>query len=175
MKMFDLHQFDILLNAAPIKPRLKGELRFVKSTEGMNEQDWQERELLAIAAKSGNKGVLLLAPDDNIYMLPYEISTGITSKTGQAQPIICDFCRTWQSGTRSGSIVFPKGSRSHDKIGFLCCADLRCSLHVRGKTDAAQTSRSQLREDLVPEQRIDRLKERLQKLVADLELAPVLT
>lgn len=163
-------QFTTLLAQASVKPRLKSELRFVKSTAGMSDDDWRARELLAITDRSGTKGVLLLAVADAFYILPYEMSAGITSKSGQAQPIVCDFCRTWQSGTCSGSIRLPKAGRSFDSYGYLCCADLLCSLHVRGLTSAARISRSQLREDLLPEQRVERLATRIEKLVTDMAL-----
>ena len=172
MKKLDLEQFNALLAAAPIKPRVKREVRFVASTEGMSDTDWDETELLAVADRSGNKGVLLISIESGLYLLPYELSRGITSKTGRAQPIICDFCRTWQTGSRSGSIIFPK-ERGTKAVGFLCCADLECSRHVRSKTTAAKTSRSQLREDLNDAQRVERLQNRLQEVVARLEAAPI--
>lgn len=173
MKKLDLDQFTALLSAAPIKPRLKREIRFVASTVDMDDSDWEEAELLPITDRSGNKGVLLIEIESGLYFLPYELSRGITSKTGRAQPIICDFCRTWQTGSRSGSIIFPIDSRGTKAVGFLCCADLKCSAHVRSKTSAAKTSRSQLREDLSDEQRVDRLRTRLQEVVERLEAMPV--
>lgn len=173
MKKIELEQFNELLEAARIKPRIKREVRFVASTAGMSDEEWEETELLAIADRSGNKGVLLLSLESGTYLLPYELSRGITSSTGRAQPIICDFCRTWQTGSRSGSIIFPKDSRSTKTVGFLCCADLACSQHVRSKTSAARTSRSQLREDLTDEQRVERLQKRLQEVVERLEATPV--
>lgn len=173
MKKLDLNQFTALLTAAPIKPRLKREVRFVASTADMDDRDWQETELLPITDRSGNKGVLLIELESGLYFLPYELSRGITSKTGRAQPIICDFCRTWQTGSRSGSIIFPKDSRGAKAVGFLCCADLECSRHVRSKTAAAKTSRSQLREDLTDEQRVERLQGRLQEIIERLEVSPI--
>lgn len=173
MKKLELEQFNALLAVSSIKPRLKREIRFVKSTDGMSDQDWDETELLPIADRSGNKGILLIEVASGLYFLPYELSRGIISKTGRAQPIICDLCRTWQTGSRSGSIIFPKDSRGAKAVGFLCCADLACSRHVRSKTTAAKTSRSQLREDLTDTQRVERLQNRLQEIVERLEAAPL--
>ena len=173
MKKLDLDQFNQLLESTRIKPRIKREVRFVTSVADMDGQAWAETELLPITDRNGNKGVLLIEIESGLYFLPYELSRGITSKTGRAQPIICDFCRTWQTGSRSGSIIFPMDSRATKAVGFLCCADLACSQHVRSKTPAAQTSRSQLREDLTDEQRVERLKSRLQEIVDRLDAAPV--
>lgn len=174
MKILSQEQFNQLIAQAQIKPRLKRELRFVASTSGMTEDDWQETELLNIADRNGNNGVLLLVPDDNIYIIPYELSRGLTNRqTGRAQPIICDFCRTWQAGSGAGSISFRKDKQSINSVGFLCCADLACSKHVRTKTSASITSRAQLREDLTNEQRVERLKGRLRQVIADLQLEPI--
>ena len=173
MKSLTQGQFNNCIKQAKIRPKLAQELRFVASTSHLSAADWHNNELVAIADRNGNKGVLLIAPDDDLYIVPYELSSGIVSKTGQAQPIICDFCRTWQSGTRAGSITLPNGAHVHDKIGFLCCADLLCSRHVRSQTDASKTSRAHLREDLTDEQRAERLRQRLRQLVTRIGLSPV--
>lgn len=174
MKALNLEQFNQLIAEAQLKPRQKRELRFINSTSAMTAEDWHEAELLGITDRTGNKGILLLAPDDDIYVLPYELSRGIGNRqTGRAQPIICDFCRTWQGGSNAGSISFRKDKQSLNSVGFLCCGDLACSQHVRTKTSASRTSRAQLHEDLTNEQRVERLKGRLRKIIADLGLAPI--
>ena len=173
MKALNLEQFNQLIAKVEFKPRLKRELRFINSTSTMIARDWHEAELLSITDRTGNKGVLLLAPNDDIYVLPYELSRGITNQqTGRTQPIICDFCRTWQNGSNAGSIIFRKGRQPLSSVRFLCCADLACSQHVRSNTSSSHTSRARLREDLTDEQRIERLKERLLQFIADLQLEP---
>ncbi|HEX6258017.1 MAG TPA: FBP domain-containing protein [Candidatus Saccharimonadales bacterium] len=174
MKTLSLEQFNQLIAQAELKPRIKRDLRFMQSTAGMTAGDWAETELLNITDRTGNKGVLLLEPDTDIYILAYELSRGIAnSQTGRAQPIICDFCRTWQSGSGAGSISFQRNKQSLNSINFLCCADLACSQHVRNKTVTARTSRAQLREDLTTEQRVARLRNRLGQIISDFHLAPL--
>jgi FBP C-terminal treble-clef zinc-finger len=174
MKALNVEQFNQLIAEVQIKPRLKRELRFVNSTSTMTTEDWHEAELLSITDRTYNKGVLLLAPDEDFYIIPYELSRGLANRqTGRAQPIICDFCRTWRAGSGAGSISFRKDKQSLNSVGFLCCADLACSKHVRTKTSASITSRAQLREDLTNEQRVERLKGRLRQIIADLQLEPV--
>jgi hypothetical protein len=173
MQVLDLEQFNQLIAEAQLKPRLKRELRFINSTSNMTAQDWHEAEILSITDRTGNKGVLLLAPDDDIYILPYELSRGIVNRqTGRTQPIICDFCRTWQGGSNAASISLQKDKQSFNSVGFLCCGDLACSQHVRSKTSASRISRAQLREDLTDEQRLERLEGRLRQIIADLHLGP---
>jgi hypothetical protein len=172
MEKLTAEQFDALLEQTVLKPKLKREVRFTTSTAALSEQDWERSELLAVTDRSSNKGVLLLSPDSGLYAVGFELRRGMTSANGRAQPIICDFCRTWQTGSRAGSILFSK-DRSAKTVGFLCCADLNCSQHVRSLTTATRTSRSQLREDLTDEQRVSRLRTRLEEVVAQLGLVPL--
>jgi len=167
MKKLTLETFNELIAQAGIKPRLAKELRFVQSTENLSDEEWADRELLKITDRNDNKGVLLVALDEDLYMLPYELKSGITSSsTGRSQSIICDFCQTWQYGNKSGSISFTKNRTSN--VSYLCCEDLKCSMHVRNKTKEAHTSRAQLREDISIEERIKRLKTRLRGFISEL-------
>jgi len=171
MKKLDIDTFTELLTLSPIKPRLKRELRFVTSTADLTDQQWDDRELLPIADRSGNNGVLLVSLDDDFYILPYEFKRGITSSvTGRNQSIICDFCQTWQNGSNAGSITFPKDRNS--TVSYLVCGDLKCSLHVRTQTKEAHTSRAQLREDVTIEQRVTRLKRRVAGFITNLPYSP---
>ena len=140
--------------------------------EGMTDKDWEMRELLVIPTKDGGAGVLFVELDDQLYGVSYEISNVRDTATGRSQPIICDFCKTWQAGGRAGSITFRMERRSLNSISFLCCLDLKCSLHVRNMTAAAKSSRVQLREDVSLERRIERLEENLLILVKRLNLKP---
>lgn len=165
--------FQQILDESAIKPRAKREVRFASSAAGMDDAIWEQTELIPISDRSGNKGVLLMESGGKLYATSYEISRGITNRTGKAQPIICDFCKTWQTGSRSGSITLQKPGRDTGSIAFLCCADLLCSQHVRNLTSAAKTSRSQLREDLSDEQRVARLSRRLEEVCGLLGLQPL--
>jgi hypothetical protein len=174
MKTLTLDTFAALMDAARIKPRLKRDLRFVTSTEHMSETDWSETELLAVTDKSGNKGVVVIELDDRTYVLPCEFKRGITSSsTGRAQPVICDFCSTWQDGSRAGSVAFTHVRNSATNVAYLCCADLACSQHVRTKTSASKISRAQLRENMDDEKRVERLKAKLTRILTSLEAEPV--
>jgi hypothetical protein len=173
MKKLNLEQFNQLLAASTVKPRLKKELRFTTSVEHFSDEDWGKLELLSITDRSGNKGVLIIELDAHVYILPAEFKKGLTSSiSGRAQPITCEFCVTWQSGTRAGNILFTN-VKGNTNVGYLCCGDLLCSLHVRGLTNASKTSRAQLREDMTPEQRIDRLKIRLRSILKNLQVTPI--
>lgn len=174
MQKIDFDEFNDLVSRSSLKPRLKRELRFVASTAGMSEEEWEVRELIAISDRSGNKGALIISIESGLYLIPYELKSGITSSaTGRSQSIICDFCQTWQYGDKSASITFTIDAKSN--VSYLCCGDLRCSLHVRTLTSAAHTSRAQLREDLTNQQRINRLKTRLQGYIQRIGATPMST
>lgn len=172
MHTLSLDSFNEILKNADIKPRIKNELKFMKSIDDLP-ADWSNYELLSISDRTGDKGVLLLEPDNDLYIIPYELSRNIVDyKTGRRRAIICDFCYTWQPGSNAASIVFSTAD-SRRKVGFLCCGDLQCSQHVRSKTKAAVVSRTQLREDMTNEDRILRLKERLRNKISQLQLSNI--
>lgn len=165
MKQLTAELFQTVLSDAPIRPKIKREVRFTTSVAHIADEDWALLELLPISDRAGNQGVLLVQFDERLFAVEYALKRGLTSSTGKAQPIICDFCRTWQTGSRAGSVTLQKPGRGQGSITFLCCADLQCSRHVRNLTDAAKTSRSQLREDITNEQRVARLKHRLEEIL----------
>jgi hypothetical protein len=168
MQALDREQLTQLLKAQRVRPRLVRDLRFVPEEI----TDWHNRELLAISTRSGAAGVLLIETGQS-YVLPYELTTKIADKTtGRTKAVICDFCYTWQRGSNAARITFLRPSDSHS-FTFLCCADLACSLHVRNLTPQASLSRSQLREDLSPAQRVQRLREKLDGLIALLDYPPL--
>lgn len=172
MQTLTKETFETLLGQTDIKPRIKKSLKFVASTNYLGD-DWSDRELLAVADRTGDAGVLLVQPDGGLYMTPYELSRRIVdSATGRERAIVCDLCYTWQPGSGAASITFRQQGASHS-ITLLCCADLRCSQHVRTTTNAGRVSRTQLRESLDNDRRAARLRQRLMDLVERLELTAV--
>lgn len=167
MKSLDREAFAALLRQERVRPRLARELRFVPEEI----DNWDNLDMLAITTRSKNEGVLLVQTD-NLYMVPYELSVGLKDvATGRTKPVVCDFCYTWQRGGKSGQITFRRASDGH-ALTFLCCADLRCSLHVRNLTQEATLSRTQLHEDITSEQRIARLKDKLSRVITTLGAQP---
>lgn len=139
----------------------------------MNASEWLDLEMFALPTKDGAAGILYLKSQDVLYATTYEIRHIAAQATGRAKPIICDFCKTWQAGSRAGSITFRPKRHSLNSISLLCCLDLECSRHVRDQTAAAKMSRAQLREQLTPEQRVERLRTNLGQLIDRLQLSPL--
>lgn len=172
MRTLTHEQFNDLMATADIKPRVKSELKFVSSTVDLS-NNWDSLELVAIADRTGDKGVLLLQPADDLYAVQYALSRSIIdSTTGRARAIICDFCYTWQPGSNAASITFTQ-PRTKNSVRFLCCGDLHCSQHVRTATKASLVSRSQLRETMTNDDRVIRLKSKLARYIDQLQLLPL--
>jgi hypothetical protein len=170
MKSLDRERFSSLLKTKRVKLRLARELRFIPESI----THWEDLEMLAIGTRSNTEGLLLIQVDD-FYMLPYELTIGLKDKaTGRSKPITCDFCYTWQQGGKAGRITFRRTSDDHT-FTYLCCADLRCSLNVRDKTAEALLSRTQLHEDLIEEQRVARLDNKLRRVITMLGCQPVIS
>lgn len=169
MKFFDGVEFGEIAKTAGVRGKLARELRFAPEQIA----DWDEREFIHIADRTGNKGVLVIELDDVRYAAPYELTRRVTDKaTGRSKPITCDLCYTWRGGGDGARIRFIRASDKHS-ITLLCCGDLACSAHVRGKTAAAKISRANLREDMTSEQRVERLESKLSGLVELLGLEPL--
>jgi hypothetical protein len=173
MNSITSEQFDDLLKAAPIKPRFKRDVKFGASTERLDDGAWSETELLPIWNKSVQGGILLLQPQDTLYMVPFEAVRPASQMGGRVKPVICDFCYTWQASGRGGFITFYPDKSSLDTVSLLCCLDLRCSDHVRTKTPAAVQSRAQLREHISSEGRVERLQRKLQAFITRIDLQPI--
>jgi hypothetical protein len=142
-----------------VRPRLRRELRFVPEEIG----DWQDRDFLVVTNKQGSEGVLVV-PFLGGRIAPFALQPRKPNTSGRVEAIICDICATWQRGTHSAVITFAVDKTR--SVSFLCCADLECSLHVRGKTADAVLARTQLREQITPEARIRRLHDRLASILS---------
>lgn len=155
MKPLSRTELSKLLMRARIKSRLVRDLRYIPEAI----HDWSDYDFLVVTTKSGNEGVMIL-PDNTVKH--FELHKRVAA-SGRVSPIICDFCATWQRGSNSATISFIKQQSS---VSYLVCGDLRCSLHVRDKTEESRLSRSQLRENISVDQRIRRLQQRLSAIFA---------
>lgn len=158
MKNISREELKARVGAAGVKPRLVRELRFVPEEI----TDWELRDFLVVLTKSKNEGVLLY----DASVASFRLEKRIAGASGRVEPIICDLCATWQRGSNSATVTFMRGDKS--TVSYLCCADLDCSLHVRGLTNAGKLARTQLREDITPVRRIERLHTKTSAIVANL-------
>lgn len=173
MKAIDIELANRIVASLRLSKSLQKRLN-MSSLGSTPETLWTSYEIIGLPTKDGTAGVLIIEMQDDLYATPYELGVVGDKSTGRAKPVICDFCKTWQAGGRAGSITFRTERRSLNSVSFLCCLDLKCSLHVRDMTEAAKSSRAQLREDVSQEYRIERLKDKLGTLVQRLNLKPII-
>jgi len=170
MRAVDPERYEQAIAVAGLKKKYISELR----PKFALVDDWEEREFWPITDRSGNKGILWIDLNDMVYILPYTLTRGIVDKaSGRARPVICDLCVTQQPGTMAGRLHISMPFSPESSRGLLCCADLACSAHARGKTMSSLRSKAQLREGLTPEARVERLRARLATLVKDLDAQPI--
>lgn len=172
MRVLTADQFEVLLKDSTMKPRFKRDLKFRSSTERLDDEQWVQTELLPIWNKSKNGGVLLIEWSDDLYMIAFDASKSDADASGRSRSVICDLCYTWQGGRNGGFVTFYPKSEAHS-MAFLCCMDLRCSDHVRTKTPASLKSRAQLRENMTNDDRVLRLRQKLELLVERLQIVPI--
>lgn len=151
-------EFDELVGQLKVRKKQREQLRY--QPEPISH--WDERDFLAVFDRTGSAGVLVY----NKSMYPFIFAKRKANSTGRIEAIICDICATWRRGTGSGVLTFRK-SATHS-VSYLVCADLDCSLHVRGLTEASKISRTQLRENMDNEGRVARLQRRLQVILREL-------
>lgn len=169
MKTLSQEEFANVLQHTTVKLRTKKELKFATSTV-LYPKQWSDFEFIAISDRTMDKGILLLQPDDTLFVAEYQLVRRIVdSGTGRDRAVICDLCYTWQPGSNAATITFTHATNKHT-VGFLCCADLMCSQHVRTATKAAIVSRARLRENMTNEDRIARLKSKLREKIEQLDL-----
>jgi hypothetical protein len=160
MKSITRKEMEDLLKTANIRQRFRRDLRFVPEEI----DSWEDRDFLTVTDRNNSKGVLI-APFEQLFIVPFELRQRRAGQAGRLEAIVCDFCATWQRGSNSAMITF---EREKSSVSFLCCADLLCSFHVRNKTTAAKLSRTQLKEVISSDRRIERLHTKLQQLLSDL-------
>lgn len=155
MKAIDVEVLPELLAAHGVTRRLVRELKL-----NFDDYDWNEHEFAVVYNRQKSAGVLIF---DSV-PLEFTITKRKAGTSGRIEPIICDLCRTWRRGSESAMISFKRGGGS---VTHLCCATLDCSANVRMQTKAAILSKTQLREQVTPERRIERLVENLQQITHD--------
>jgi hypothetical protein len=141
----------------------KGEARRLHVPRDLSDRRWEDLDFLGwrdpqsparaylVAERDGGLvGVVLRAPE---------------ARGGQVRRSMCSLCLTLHSGGVS-LMVAPRagkaGQQGHS-VGTYVCADLACSLYVRGKRD---TGTPRMHETLTLDERVARLRGNLAGFVA---------
>ena len=147
----------------------QGEAKRLNVPKGLPDQPWEHLDYFGwrdpqstargyLVADLGGTltGIVLRAPE---------------STTGHARKSLCSLCLTAHSGGVS-LMVAPRAGRSGQRgnsVGTYICADLACSLYIRGKRD---TGTSAMHETLTLDQRIERLLLNLDAFVTRVRTQP---
>jgi hypothetical protein len=141
----------------------KGEAKRLNVPRGLDQRPWEDLDYLGWRDPQSSVRGYLIAPFGDRWV-------GVAlrapaSSAGSARPSMCSLCLTVRSGGVS-LMVAPRagkaGQQGHS-VGTNMCADLSCSLYLRGKL---HTGPPGMPETLTLEQRIERLVGNVESFVA---------
>ncbi|QNN52111.1 FBP domain-containing protein [Nocardioides mesophilus] len=141
----------------------KGEAQRLNVPRDLAQRPWDDLDYLGWRdPQSPARGYLVAPIGDRFVGVALRAPA---SSVGFSRPSMCSVCLTVRSGGVA-LMVAPRagkaGKQGHS-VGTDICADLSCSLYVRGKL---QTGTPGMRETLTLDQRIDRLVGNLESFVA---------
>jgi hypothetical protein len=134
----------------------KGEVKRLRLPVDLDEQRWDDLDFLGWVDPRAPMQSYVVVPTDEA-LVGIQLRRNVGGK-GPKRARMCSICLTHHSGPGVSLMVAPRaGSSGRDgnSVGIDICADLRCSLYVRGLI-AAPTS-AQTRETLSTEDRVARL------------------
>ncbi|MGV9882828.1 FBP domain-containing protein [Streptomyces sp. NPDC003006] len=130
----------------------KGEATRLTLPAGFAETVWSDLDFLGWRdPKAPERGYVVTWRDGKPVGIALRASTG--PRKSLLKSSICSVCVTPQSGSGITLLVAPKAGaagRQGNTVGLYICADLACSLYVRGKKTTVFARR--LEESLAPEE-----------------------
>ncbi|MEU6185032.1 MULTISPECIES: FBP domain-containing protein [unclassified Nocardia] len=143
----------------------KGDAKRLPVPKDLDERPWADLDFLGWSDPSlPGRGYLVVPRDDRLVGVALRYATG---GTGRAQ--MCTICLTTHTGGGVSLMTAHKAGESGrrgNSVGTYMCTDLACSLYARNKKRPALGSR--YREDLTPEEKIERVRDNLNTFLAKL-------
>ncbi|MEV6253433.1 FBP domain-containing protein [Nocardia sp. NPDC051911] len=143
----------------------KGDAKRLPVPKDLDERPWADLDFLGWSDLSlPGRGYLVVPRDDRLVGVALRYATG---GTGRAQ--MCTICLTTHTGGGVSLMTAHKAGESGrrgNSVGTYMCTDLACSLYARNKKRPALGSR--YREDLTPEEKIERVRDNLNTFLAKL-------
>ncbi|MEL3949363.1 MULTISPECIES: FBP domain-containing protein [Streptomyces] len=134
----------------------KGEARRLTLPAGFAETPWSDLDFLGWRdPKAPDRGYVVAERGEDLVGIALRASTG--ARRSMLKSSICSVCVTPQAGSGIALLVAPRAGeagRQGNSVGLYVCADLACSLYVRGKKTSALARRFD--ESLTPEEQNDR-------------------
>ncbi|MEU9609448.1 FBP domain-containing protein [Streptomyces sp. NPDC048057] len=151
----------------------KGEAKRLRLPLDFAELPWTDLDFLGWIDPGAPLRAYLVVPQPTGDPLGLSLRVPSTKNTSAFKSSICDFCITSHASSGvsllAAPLAGPRG-REGSTVGAYMCADLACSLYVRGKrTPMLRTIRSE--ESLTLEQKVERLHRNLSTFVAKVTAA----
>ncbi|UGT66341.1 FBP domain-containing protein [Nocardia gipuzkoensis] len=143
----------------------KGDAKRLPVPRDLAERPWDDLDFLGWSDPSlPGRGYLIVPQEDRLVGVALRYPTG---GAGRAQ--MCTICLTTHTGGGVSLMTAHKAGESGrrgNSVGTYMCTDLACSLYARNKKRPALGSR--YREDLTPEEKIERVRENMTTFLAKL-------
>ncbi|MFH8791456.1 FBP domain-containing protein [Streptomyces sp. NPDC017941] len=134
----------------------KGEARRLTLPMGFAGTPWSDLDFLGWRdPKAPDRGYVVAERDDALVGIALRASAG--ARRSVLKSSICSVCVTPQAGSGIALLVAPRAGeagRQGNTVGLYICADLACSLYVRGKKQSALARR--MEESLTPQEQNER-------------------
>jgi hypothetical protein len=141
----------------------KSQVKAITMPAGLNELPWESLDFLGWRdAKAPARGYLVVPREDGV--LGVALSTAASGKPRRGTGL-CDVCHTAHQVTDVSLFAARRAGaagREGNTVGTYICADLACSLYVRGLRDPEVPQG----ETVSPELRIERLGQRLETFLS---------
>ncbi len=133
----------------------KGEAKRLSVPGDLSALPWEDLDFLGWRDPSSPQRAYLVTPSgDGLVGVALRLAS---SEGGQPRRTMCALCLTSHTGGGVALMTARKAGRSGQQgnsVGVYLCADLACSLYLRGKKDAGPGSR--VPESLTLEEKVDR-------------------
>jgi treble-clef zinc-finger protein len=143
----------------------KGKAKAINLPTGYDALDWERLDYLGWRdPKAPNRGYLVIPQPDGIVGVAVATAASSAPRRGSA---LCDLCHSAHAVTDVALFVAPRAGaagRNGNTVGTYICADLACSLYIRGlkELELPQGDTS------APDTRATRLRDRLDSFVMHL-------
>lgn len=143
----------------------KGEAKRLSVPGDLSERPWDDLDFLGWRdPASPQRAYLVAASGDGLVGVALRLAS---PHAGQARRTMCSLCLTTHPGGGVSLMTARKAGREGQQgnsVGAYLCADLACSLYLRGKKDAGPGAR--LHESLSLEELVDRTAAKLDGFLA---------
>lgn len=140
----------------------KGEAKRLALPRDLAEQPWDDLDFLGWRDPSGSDRGCIVAEHEGTLtgVLLRCVPASAAGRMGGGRSTMCSLCMTTHPGTGVTLMTAARREKRDDSVGIRICADLDCSLYLRGLKNPPSGGR--MSETLSLEQRSSRLKNSLE-------------